>query len=59
MDIFRKAVKSFSLDLLCYEIFKYLPMSLFVVNLVASCNLEKQYAKKCFQNYDKILEKYL
>ena len=45
MNILRKA--AFSLDLLYYEIFKYLPMSLFVVNLVASCNLEKQYGKKC------------
>ena len=34
-------------------------MSLFVVNLVASSNLEKQYAKKCCQSYDKILQKYL
>ena len=33
-------------------------MSLFVVNLVASCNLEKQYPKKCSQNFDKILQKY-
>ena len=55
MSILRKTVKAFSLDLLCYEIFKYLPMSLFVVNLVASCNLEKQYAKKSSQNLDKIL----
>ena len=45
MNILRKAVKAFSLDLLYYEIFKYLPMSLFVVNLVASSNLEKHYAK--------------
>ena len=59
MSILRKTVKAFSLDLLCYEIFKYLPMSLFVVNLVASCNLEKQYAKKSSQNLDKILQKYL
>ena len=34
-------------------------MSLFVVNLVASGNLEKQYAKKCYQNFDKILQKYM
>ena len=59
MNILRKAVKAFSLDLLYYEIFKYLPMRLFVVNLVASCNLGKQYEKKCSQNFDKILQKYL
>ena len=34
-------------------------MSLFIVNLVASSNLEKQYAKKCYQNFDKILQKYM
>ena len=59
MNILRKAVKAFSLDLLYYEIFKFLPMSLCVVNLVGSCNLEKQYAKKYSQNLDKILQKYL
>ena len=58
MNLLRKAVKTFSLDLLYYDIFKYLPMSLIVVNLVASCNLEKQYAKKCSQNFDKILKNF-
>ena len=46
MNILRKAVKAFSLDLLYYEIFKYLPMSLFGVNFVASCNFEKNCARK-------------
>ena len=59
INILRKAVKAFNLDLEYYEILKYLPMSLFVVNLVASNNLEKQYAKKCSQSYDKILQKYM
>ena len=57
--IFRKAVKAFTLHLLYYEIFKYFPMSLFVENLVASCNLEKDDAKKCSGNFSEILEKYL
>ena len=50
-------MNEYTLDLFYYEIFKYLPMSLFVVNLVASCNLEKQYTKKCSQNFDEILQK--
>ena len=57
MNILRKAVKAFSLDLLYYEMFKYLPMSLFGVNFVASCNFEKNCARKFskfWQNPSKI-----
>ena len=50
-------MNEYTLDLFYYEIFKYLPMSLFVVNLVASCNLEKQNTKECSQNFGEILQK--
>ena len=59
INILRKVVKAFNLGLWYYEILKYLPMSLFVVTLVASSKLEKDYAKKCSESYDKILQKYL
>ena len=45
MNITRRAVKAFSLHHLFYEIFKYLPINLFVINLVVSCSL-KNHAKK-------------
>ena len=50
MNITRRAVKALSLHHLFYEIFKYLPINLFVINLVVSCSLKK-HAKKVFSKF--------
>ena len=56
MNITRRAVKALSLHHLFYEIFKYLPINLFVINLVVSCSLKKHAKKSVLKILSESLE---